>query len=143
MNKPNILLFDQLIQTLENAVKANPKTIFIAAHFANLMHNLSVLGDLLDKYPNLYADNSARYGETATIPRYMKNFYEKHQDKLLYGTDFGVDSHMYHVTFRILETEDEHFYETDYGYHWAYHGFGLPLSVLKKIYYDNAKKILK
>ena len=45
--------------------------------------------DLFDNYPNLYADISARYAETATIPRYMKAFIEKYQDRLLYGTDMG------------------------------------------------------
>lgn len=142
MTKPGIIGFDALVQTLENAVRDNPKTIFVACHFVNLNHDLGKLGFLLDKYPNLYADISARYAESATIPRNMKSFYEKYQDKLLYGTDMGYDTTMYRITFRVLESSDEHFYEIkQFGYHWALNGFDLSPQVLKKIYHDNAAKL--
>ncbi len=141
-SKKDILLHADLIKTLENAVKANPNTTFIACHFANCSYDLNIIGALLSKYDNLYADISARYGETAPIPRYTKTFYEKNQDKLIYGTDMGFDSEMYKTTFRILETEDEHFYEKSFfNYHWPLHGLGLSDTVLKKLYYENAKKI--
>ena len=144
MTKPGIIGFDALIQSLENAVNNNPKTIFIACHFANLNHDMAKLGELLDKYPNLYADIAARYAESATIPRYMNAFYEKYQDRLLYGTDMNYDTTMYRITFRILESSDEHFYEIGlFGYHWALNGFGLPKEILKKLYHDNAARILK
>jgi predicted TIM-barrel fold metal-dependent hydrolase len=144
MTKPGIIGLDALVQTLENAVKNNPKTIFIAVHFANLNHDMEKLGILLDKYPNLYTDISARYAESATIPRYMKLFYEKYQDRLLYGTDMSYSVPMYRTTFRILESDDEHFYEIgQFGYHWALSGFGLSKDILKKLYHDNAVRILK
>ena len=70
-------------------------------------------------------------------------FYEKHADRLVYGTDMGFDKAMYRVTFRILESIDEHFYETDqFGYHWSLNGFGLRDAVLRKVYHDNAAKLL-
>ncbi len=142
-NKPDILNHGDMITTLENAIKRHPKTTFIACHFANCSHDLSILGRLLDIYPNLYADISARYAETAPIPRFVAEFYKKYQSRLLYGTDMGFDKEMYKITFRILETDDEHFYETDqFGYHWALNGFGLEDNILKKIYKKNALKIL-
>jgi hypothetical protein len=50
---------------------------------------------------------------------------------------------MYRVTFRILESGDEHFYEHDqFGYHWPLYGLELSDATLKKLYRDNAKKIL-
>ena len=144
MTKPGIIGFDALLQTLENALKNNPKTIFIACHFANLNHDMEKLGDMFNKYPNFYADISARYAESAPVPVYMRAFYEKYQDRLLYGTDMSFDVGMYRTTFRILESNDEHFYETElFGYHWALNGFGLPKNILKKIYHDNAATILK
>ena len=143
LSKKGKLGHQELINTLENAVKENPKTTFIACHFANCCYDLDKLGVLLDKYSNLYADISARYGETATIPRYMKSFFGKYQDKLLYGTDMGMDSDMYEITFRILETRDEHFYYPSFNYHWSYSGFDLDQPVLKKIYYRNAEKLLE
>ena len=140
--KPGMLDHDQLIQSFENAVRDNPKTIFIACHFLNCDYDLTKSGKLLDKYPNLYLDIAARYAETATIPRYMQKFYNRYQDRLLYGTDMGLEKHIYEVTFRVLETLDEHFYETEmFGYHWAMNGFGLSDEILKKLYMSNALKI--
>ncbi len=140
--KPGMLDHAELLNSLENAVKENPKTQFIACHFANCSYDLSKAGHLLDKYKNLYLDIAARYAETATIPRYMQQFYDKYQDRLLYGTDMGMDKPMYQVTFRVLETLDEHFYESElFGYHWAMNGFGLSEDILKKLYMSNAKKI--
>ncbi|MDH5599618.1 MAG: amidohydrolase [Cyclobacteriaceae bacterium] len=144
LNKEGILNHEELIHTLEEAVKNNPETTFIACHFANTSYDLSILGDLLDKYDNLYSDISARYAETSPIPRYMKQFYSKYQDRLLYGTDMGMDNKMYDITFRILETEDDHFYEIDqFNYHWPLYGIGLDSTILDKVYYANAKKIIK
>ena len=143
MTKKGILDHDQLIATLEHAVRDNPKTTFIACHLANTCSNLSVLAGLLDKYRNLYADIAARYGELAPIPRYVHNFMEKYSDRLVYGTDMGTSKEMYHITFRILESADEHFYEHDqFGYHWPLYGFSLTDATLKKIYSDNGRKIM-
>lgn len=144
LNQPDILNHGQLIQTLENAVRANPGTTFIACHLANCDYDLTILGKMFDQYPNLYADIAARYGETASIPRYMKKFYERYQDRLLYGTDMGISDQMYQTTFRILETADEHFYEVErYQYHWPLHGFDLSDGVLKKVYADNLDKLMR
>lgn len=132
-----------MIEILEEAVRRHPRTTFIACHFANCSHDLARLGKLFDRYPNLFADISARYAETATIPRFVNRFYIRYQDRLLYGTDMGYGQRMYRITFRILESEDEHFYEHDqFGYHWALHGLGLPEEVLRKVYRGNALRIL-
>lgn len=50
---------------------------------------------------------------------------------------------MYRVTFRILESLDEHFYETEqFDYHWSLNGFGLSDEILKQVYHDNAETLL-
>lgn len=142
--KPGLLLHQELVNTLENAVKENPNTTFIACHLANCSYDLSILGKLLDTYPNLYADVGARFAEIAPIPRHVKAFFERHQDKLVYGTDMGMDISMYETTFRILESADEHFYNKAlFSYHWPLNGLNLNDSTLKKLYGENAKKILK
>ena len=143
LTKKGILNHDQLVTTLENAVRNNPKTTFIACHLANCCANLGMLGRLLDLYPNLYADIAARFGELAPIPRYVNAFIEKYQDRILYGTDMGTRKMMYQTTFRILETTDEHFYAQDlFSYHWPLYGIGLSDAVLKKVYGENARRIL-
>jgi predicted TIM-barrel fold metal-dependent hydrolase len=143
-NQPGLLGHDALVATLENAVKANPGTTFIACHFANCESDLSQIGRLLTKYPNLYADIAARFAETAPIPRYMKKFYHEHAGKLVYGTDMGMDASMYQTTFRILESTDEHFYDHElFSYHWPLYGLDLDKATLMSVYFRNAEKILK
>jgi predicted TIM-barrel fold metal-dependent hydrolase len=142
-NRPGIVGHAGMIDILEKTLRRNPKTTFIACHFANLDYDLARLGELLGRCPNLYADISARYAETAPIPRFTSRFYEKFAGRLLYGTDMGFNPRMYRTTFRLLETLDEHFYEIDqFGYHWALNGFGLPDAVLKKVYRENARNVL-
>lgn len=139
--EPGILDYEQLMQSFENAVAAHPKTIFIACHYLNMNQDLPRLSALMDKYPNLYLDISGRYGEAAQTPRATRNFIIKYQDRIFFGTDYGTTKEMYQNFFRILETEDEHFYIPDYGYHWYYSGFYLPDSVLEKIYRTNAIRL--
>jgi predicted TIM-barrel fold metal-dependent hydrolase len=132
-----------MMEVLERAVRAHPRTTFVACHFANLDYDLAHLGELFDRLPNLYADISARYAETAVIPRFAARFYTRYQDCLVYGTDMGFDPDMYRITFRILETLDEHFYAPIFGYHWSYSGFGLPDPLLEKLYRMNAQRVAR
>ena len=133
---------EEMLQRFESTLKKHPNTIFVAAHLLNCCADLSYLGNLFDKYPNLYADISARYGEIAPIPKFASHFFEKYQDRIVYGTDFHFAEKIYRMTFRILETSDEHFYDDIFGYHWPLYGFELSDIVLEKLYNGNAKKII-
>ncbi len=156
-NQDEIVGHTGMIDILENTLQRHPNTTIIACHLANLSYNLDRLGELLEKYPNFYADVSARFGEFATIPRHTARFFEEHQDKILYGTDYGWETfnnnttygnntstvEMYRFTYRVLETIDDHFYFKDLlGYNWPLYGLGLSDGALKKIYHDNAEQLL-
>lgn len=148
--EPGTYDHDQLVNSLENAVKKHHNTLFIACHLCNLDYDLDRLGQMFDRNPNLYADIAARFAETATIPRFVHRFLVKYSDRIVYGTDVTYNEAFFGTTFRILETEDEHFYmrgkvesaNFNFNYHWALNGFGLPDDVLKKIYYDNMANIM-
>jgi predicted TIM-barrel fold metal-dependent hydrolase len=143
-NQPGIVKHEGLMAILDRAVGRHPKTVFIACHFANCCYDLSIMGAMLDKHPNLYADISARYAETAAIPRFAGQFYEKYQDRLVYGTDMGRSVDMYRLTFRVLESADEHFYAWSHSsYHWPLYGLALKEPVLEKVYRTNALKLLQ
>jgi uncharacterized protein len=142
---------NQLVNSLDITAGRHPKTTFIACHLCNLDYDLGRLGKMLDRHPNLYADIAARFAETATIPRFTRQFLMKYPDRVVYGTDVWYNQPFFRTTFRILETEDEHFYERgkvetanfNFNYHWTLNAFGLPDSVLKNIYHDNAINIFK
>jgi predicted TIM-barrel fold metal-dependent hydrolase len=143
-NQPNIVKLAGMVDILERTAARHRKTTFVACHFANLDYDLAHLGEVFERNPNLYADISARYAETAPIPRFAAGFYQKYAERLVYGTDMGFDKEMYRITFRILESEDEHFYEIDqFGYHWPLYGLGLSDDILNRVYHDNAARLLK
>ena len=135
--------YEGLMQSFERAVAANPKTTFIACHYLNMSHDLSRLSTLLDKYPNLYVDLAARVSESAATPRATRAFILKYADRILFGTDNGMSVNMYRSVYRILETADEHIIRPGNSYYWPLSGFYLPDDVLKKIYWENAAKLLK
>jgi predicted TIM-barrel fold metal-dependent hydrolase len=142
-NQPGIVDLEGMVNILDRAVGRHSKTTFVACHFANCCYNLTRLGELFDKHPNLYADISARYAETAAIPRFVGEFYDKYQDRLVYGTDMSASLDTYRLTFRILESADEHFYAWSHSsYHWPLYGLGLKDGVLEKVYRGNALRIL-
>jgi predicted TIM-barrel fold metal-dependent hydrolase len=141
-NQPNIVDLAGMVRHLEALVASQPNTTFVACHLINLDYDLTHLGEVLDRHPNLFADISARYAETAATPRAAVEFYARHADRVLYGTDMGTESSMYGTTFRILETDDEHFYSKLFGYHWYLNGFHLPDSTLRALYHDNAAQLL-
>ena len=149
---PGVLGHDQLIESLERAVKKHSKTTFIACHIANLEYDLTRLGQMLDRNPNLYVDLGARFAEMSPIARFAGHFIERYPDRVLYGTDMHYSSTMFRTTFRILETLDEHFYEWDpelqtttgaFAYHWPLYGLGLPDDVLAKVYGANAQRVFR
>lgn len=143
LTKKGIADHDQLITTLAEAARDNPQTTFIACHLANCCSDLSQLARLFDAYPNLYADIGARYGEIAPIPRAVRAFMEKYRTRLLYGTDNHYKAGLYPISFRILETADEHFYENGrFGYHWPLHGLDLSDQTLRDLYQDNSVRVL-
>lgn len=143
-NQDGIVDHQGMMEILENTLKKNPATLFVACHLANCCYDLAIVGQMLDQYPNLFIDISARFGEFSPIPRTSKSFFVKYQDRIVYGTDMGFDISMYRLTFRILESADEHFYDHDrFGYHWPLNGLDLPAKVLKKIYSGNASKLIK
>jgi hypothetical protein len=142
--QPGILGHNALIASLERMLEKHRKTVYIACHLVNLDYDLTRLGQMFQRHTNLYADISARFGETAPIPRFVNQFLQKYPDRVVYGTDMGYTQRMFSVTFRILESSDEHFYETDmFHYHWPLYGFGLPDTLLKKVYRDNALRAFK
>jgi predicted TIM-barrel fold metal-dependent hydrolase len=141
-DKPDIVDHQGMIDILERTVQNHPNTTFIACHVANCGYDLSIIARLLDAYQNLHVDIGARFAEICATPRATAAFLVKYQDRIVYGTDMGRSPDMYEITFRLLETADEHIYDDRFGYHWPLHGLDLPDQVLEKIYRLNALRIL-
>jgi len=121
----------------------HPHTTFVALHMANWPENLDYVSHLLDTLPNVMVEFGAREAELGRQPRHAREFFLKYQDRIMFGTDNGMDEAMYRNHFRWLETGDEYF---DYwGYpgqgRWKIYGMELPDGVLEKIYHKNAERM--
>ena len=138
---------DELIKHRDNLIRCHPNTTFILPHVANYAERLDYVSQLLDENPNVYIDFSARMDELGREPDKSREFFIKYQDRILFGTDMPASVQMYRGYFRFLETCDDNFISPDYDgtfgrYRWKISGIGLPKDVLKKIYYQNAMKII-
>ncbi|HLF45384.1 MAG TPA: amidohydrolase family protein [Chitinophagaceae bacterium] len=134
--------WQQLIDEQHRLFKKHPNTTFINAHFGWYPNNLGKLGQLLDEMKNMYVEFGAIIAELGRQPRAAKKFFEKYQDRILFGKDSWVPEE-YATYFRVLESEDEYFpYHKKYHAFWAMYGMGLSDAVLKKIYYKNALRII-
>src|SRR6185436_18146502 len=122
--------------------KKHPKTTFINAHFGWYANDLAKLGKLMDDLPNIVVEFGAVIAELGRQPHAAAQFFEKYQDRILFGKDSWVPDE-YYTYFRVLETNDEYFpYHKKYHAFWAMYGMGLPDEILKKIYYKNALRII-
>ena len=134
--------WEDLIKQQHNLIKKHPRTNFIIAHFGWFGNNLEYLGKLLDTYPNMNIEFGAVIAELGRQPRMAKKFFDKYQDRILFGKDSWVPSE-YSTYFRVLETEDEYFpYHKKYHAYWKMYGIGLSDEVLKKVYYKNAIRLI-
>jgi predicted TIM-barrel fold metal-dependent hydrolase len=134
--------FDSLIAEQHAIFRKNPKTTFINAHMGWYPNNLKKLDSLMTVFPNMYVEIGAVIAELGRQPRSGKKFFDKYQDRVLFGKDSWVPAE-YATYFRVLETEDEYFpYHKKYHAFWRMYGMGLSDEVLKKLYYKNALKII-
>ncbi len=158
--------WEALYAAFERRVARHRKTTFIAVHFGNDPEDPERVAEMLDKYPNFFIDTAARVPEMGRHdPVRMRRFFEKYQDRILFGTDTGVgpadEDMMYGSTgpapptaadeerffrsmWRYFETTDKQFESpTPIQGRWKIDGIGLPESILRKVYFENAARLLK
>ena len=148
--------FKEILEARDRVFARHPKTTFVALHVGHWAENLAAVGEMLDKFPNVHVEIGARIGELGRQPRTAARFFDRYQDRILFGTDaiplgietpqqvFGED--LYRIYYRFLETEDEYF---DYAPapvppqgRWRIYGLGLGESILRKVYSQNAERVL-
>jgi predicted TIM-barrel fold metal-dependent hydrolase len=147
----------EILEARNRVFARHPNTQFIALHVGNFAEDLENVSQNLDRFPNMSVDIAARIGELGRQPRTARAFFEKYQDRILFGTDATPHAHqfpqqvyedkLYQIYFRFLETDDEYF---DYAParvppqgRWRIYGINLPDRVLKKVYSANAARLLR
>ena len=134
--------WETIIAEQHDIFRKHPNTTFINAHFGWYANDLATLSKLLDELPNMYVECGAIIAELGRQPRQALQFFEKYQDRILFGKD-AYNPEEYHTYFRVFETQDEYFpYYKRYHAFWRMYGIGLPDEILKKLYYKNALKVI-
>jgi predicted TIM-barrel fold metal-dependent hydrolase len=147
----------ELLEARNRVFARHPKTQFLVLHVGNFAEDLGNVSENLDRFPNMTVDIAARIGELGRQPRTARKFFEKYQDRILFGTDATphgdeypqqvFNDKLYEIYYRFLETDDEYF---DYAPakippqgRWRIYGIDLPEAILKKVYNENAVRLLR
>jgi predicted TIM-barrel fold metal-dependent hydrolase len=154
---------EELLGELERVIARHPETTFVSVHFANNAEDVAWVDRELDRYPNMMADLAARIPEIGRHdPEEVRRIFVKQQDRILFATDFQVYDELtlgsggsgppptdedaalfFSKHWRWLETRDKNFpHMTPIQGNWTISGIGLPANVLRKIYFDNARRLL-
>jgi len=146
----------ELLEARNRVFARHPKTQFIVLHVGNFSENLANVAENLDRFSNMTVDTAARIGELGRQPRTSRKFFDRYQDRILFGTDATphgdefpqqvFNDKLYEIYYRFLETDDEYF---DYAParvppqgRWRIYGIDLPESILHKVYNQNAARLL-
>jgi predicted TIM-barrel fold metal-dependent hydrolase len=136
----------ELLDQRDQVIARHPKTTFVCAHVAESGEDLARVTRLLETYPNVLIDISARASELGRQPYSARKFFLQFSDRILFGSDLLPEEKMYRLYFRFLETADEYF---EYPSHasrqgrWNIYGLNLPDEVLRKVYRENALRLLR
>jgi len=134
--------FEEVMAEQHAVFRKHLETTFIAAHLGWFGNDLKRLANLLDEMPNVYTEIGAVLAELGRQPITAREFMINYQDRVMMGKD-AYNKEEYYTYFRVLETRDEYFdYYRKRHAHWKMYGLGLPDSVLQKLYYRNALKVI-
>lgn len=136
----------ELLEARNNVIRKFSQTKFIGAHVANSSEDLAVVGQWLDEFPNLTVEIASRIAELGRQPFTAKAFFQKYQDRVLFGTDGPWSEVRLGYYWRFLESNDEYFpysekHPQPQGF-WNIYGVGLSDDVLQKIYFRNAFDVI-
>ena len=134
--------WEEVMAEQHDIFRKHPGTNFINAHLGWYGNDLAGMGELMERYPNMYTELGAVLAELGRQPRTARAFLIKYKDRVMFGKDSWAPDE-YRVYFRTFETADEFFdYYRKRHAHWKLYGLDLPDDVLRHIYYRNAIRVI-
>jgi predicted TIM-barrel fold metal-dependent hydrolase len=154
---------EELLAALDRVIKKHRQTTFVCVHFANNSEDIKWVERALDDNPNMMADLAARIPEIGRHkPEDVRRLFIKHQDRILFATDFMVYGKLilgssgdderptdddavvfFEKCWRWMESNDRDFpHMTPIQGDWPISAIALPPEICRKIYFDNARKLL-
>ncbi len=137
---------EELLEARNRVIARHKETTFIGAHMANNSEDLATVGEWLKAHPNLYVEIAARIAELGRQPYTAREFFMNYSDRILFGSDGPRVPERMWLHWRLLETRDEYFPYSEKPFPpqglWRIYGLGLPDDVLRKVYYENASRLI-
>lgn len=156
--------FHGLLEAMNRVIGRHPHTTFVCVHFGNNAEELDWIDRSLAQHPNMMVDLAARIPEIGRHdPEAVRKLFIKYQDRIFFATDFQsleqkmilgssgneppptvADAEVFFAKeWRWLETADKNWaHMTPIQGDWTISSIHLPAPVLRKIYFDNARKLL-
>ncbi|MEX2600882.1 MAG: amidohydrolase family protein [Balneolaceae bacterium] len=79
---------EEIMQARDNILEKHPNLILIGAHNGSMSHDLDMIAERLDRYPNFYIEVSARTRDLTRHPSdKVREFFINYSDRILYGID--------------------------------------------------------
>jgi predicted TIM-barrel fold metal-dependent hydrolase len=153
----------ELVEALDRVIRRHPRTTFVCVHFGNNPEDIDWVDQALDRNPNMLVDVAARIPEIGRQdPEKVRRMFLKHQDRILFATDFMVYNRLilgsggdaerptdedgktfYQKCWRWFESADRDWeHMTPIQGDWKISSIHLPPEACRKIYFDNARKLL-
>ncbi|QDS87210.1 Amidohydrolase [Rosistilla ulvae] len=137
---------EALLEARNRVIERHPKTKFIGAHVANNSEDLETVAAWLDRYPNLSVEFASRIGELGRQPYSARDFIMQYADRVMFGTDGPWPETRIRLYWRFLETRDQYFPYSEKEFPpqglWQIYGLYLPDDVLRKVYSENAARLI-
>ncbi len=150
----------RLIETRDAVARRHPSLTIVACHLGSLEHDLDGMGERFDRYPNLYADTSARLGDLAmhieSNREKVREFFLRYADRLIWGVDAVLTRPLDELSpeeqsSRLARMENR------YDLEWKsfasdepltlgaahYRGLSLPDDVLARLFRENARRLYR
>jgi predicted TIM-barrel fold metal-dependent hydrolase len=164
---PEFPSWEEIFAQFERRVARHRRVTFIGAHFGNAPEEPRRVGQMLERYSNYFIDTAARIPEIGRHdPQLMHDFFVRHQDRILFASDLGYGrgwggrllslgssgeeppqaediERFWQATYRYFETDERDFaHPTPIQGRWTISGIALPPPVLRKLYHENAERVL-
>ena len=117
---PEIPTYETIITSRDNWIANNPDLKILCAHLGSMSHDVDMVAARLEKFPNMYVETAARFGDlVGQDSEKVSAFFEKYQDRIFFGTDYGNSIPQEGNTSEELKKEEQQL-EKDYRRLWNY-----------------------
>jgi hypothetical protein len=136
---------EEILAARDRILARYPKLRVVGCHLGSNEEDLKALAGRLDRYPNFAVDVAARVQHFFDGDREsVRQFLEKYQDRILYGSDFTMGNMDDDRVVKSLSASEKREWNmfADAGIitfrNRQLQGLGLPDRILRKIFHDNA-----